>query len=70
MIIAGSIIFGLYSIALGFLFFGYYRIRNFKLESRLPSTQFSIVIPFRNEATALPFLLNSIEKIKYPHSLF
>ena len=70
MIIAGSIIIGIYSIALGILFFGYYRIRNLKLDSRIPSTQFSIVIPFRNEEAALPSLLNSIVKLKYPHTLF
>ena len=70
MIIAGSIIIGLYSIALGILFFGYYRIQKFNPDSRIPSTEFSIIIPFRNEATALASLLNSIEKLKYPHTLF
>jgi cellulose synthase/poly-beta-1,6-N-acetylglucosamine synthase-like glycosyltransferase len=40
------------------------------LESSSPKTTFSLVIPFRNEADNLPFLLESIEKLKYPKELF
>lgn len=35
-----------------------------------PKTAFSIIVPFRNEAENLPFLLESIEKLNYPKELF
>ena len=35
-----------------------------------PKTTFSIIIPFRNEAENLPFLLESLEKLNYPTELF
>jgi cellulose synthase/poly-beta-1,6-N-acetylglucosamine synthase-like glycosyltransferase len=35
-----------------------------------PKTNFSIIVPFRNEGENLPFLLQSIEKINYPTELF
>lgn len=35
-----------------------------------PKTNFSIIVPFRNEAENLPQLLNSIEKLNYPRELF
>lgn len=35
-----------------------------------PKTSFSIIVPFRNEAENLPFLLESIEKLNYPKELF
>ncbi len=34
------------------------------------TTQFSVIIPFRNEAENLPSLLNSIKEIEYHQSLF
>jgi cellulose synthase/poly-beta-1,6-N-acetylglucosamine synthase-like glycosyltransferase len=40
------------------------------IESSSPNTSFSIIIPFRNEAKNLPFLLASLEKLKYPTELF
>lgn len=41
-----------------------------KIEILSPKTSFSIIIPFRNEAENLPFLLESIENLKYPKELF
>jgi glycosyltransferase involved in cell wall biosynthesis len=40
------------------------------IESSLPKTTFSIVVPFRNEAKNLPILLQSLEKLNYPTELF
>ena len=40
------------------------------IESSSPKTTFSIIVPFRNEAENLPFLLESIEKLNYPTELF
>ncbi len=70
MIIIGSIIIVTYFIVLGMLYLGYYRIREFEFENKKPTTRFSILIPFRNEALVLPDLLGSIEKLKYSKSLF
>lgn len=41
-----------------------------KIETISPKTSFSIIVPFRNEAENLPFLLESIEKLNYPKELF
>lgn len=41
-----------------------------EIEFSSPKTSFSIVVPFRNEAKNLPFLLESIEKLNYPTELF
>ncbi|CAM4354396.1 glycosyltransferase family 2 protein [Flavobacterium terrigena] len=41
-----------------------------KIEILSPKTTFSIIVPFRNEAENLPFLLESIEKLNYPKELF
>lgn len=38
----------------------------FELTDLEPETDFSIIIPFRNEANNLPCLLNSISKLDYP----
>ena len=40
------------------------------IKSSSPKNTFSIIVPFRNEAENLPFLLESIEKLKYPKELF
>lgn len=40
-----------------------------KTEILSPKTGFSIVVPFRNEAENLPFIIQSIEKLTYPKEL-
>lgn len=40
------------------------------IQTTEPKTSFSIIVPFRNEAENLPFLLESIEKLNYPTTLF
>lgn len=40
------------------------------IETSVPTTTFSLIIPFRNEASNLPILLESISKIDYPKDLF
>ena len=52
------------------LFFGWNKIKEFKVEQVSPEIAFSIIIPFRNEAENLPFLLNSLIQLKYPPDLF
>ena len=49
---------------------GYDKIELFESQSEYPSTTFSIVIPFRNEAKNLNALLDSILDLNYPLHLF
>ncbi|MFO8147520.1 MAG: glycosyltransferase [Gillisia sp.] len=61
---------GLYLTLMLLLLIGWRRIPKFELKHSTPEVNFSIVIPYRNEAENLPVLLNSILKLKYPLSLF
>ncbi len=45
-------------------------IKTFESTRSKPQTRFSIIIPFRNEATHLPALLKTLAEISYPTSLF
>lgn len=41
-----------------------------EISNTSPSTAFSILIPFKDEAENLPFLLQSLKKLNYPEALF
>ena len=65
------IIIGLaYIITLGILLIGFQKLPVFAEKSTTQKTQFSIIIPFRNEAESLPKLLESLQKLNYPNHLF
>jgi len=69
--IAFTIIISLtYFLLLFFFILGFRRIKEFKSLKSNENTNFSIVIPFRNEAENLPELLRSIAQINYPKSKF
>ena len=55
-----------YFIMIGFLIYGFSKIKNFDVVDAIPTTKFSIIIPFRNENENLPQLLNSISMLDYP----
>lgn len=59
-----------YLVAIGSLTWGFDRVTTFTLQDLKAKTQFSVVIPFRNEAENLPQLLDSIYKLNYPKNLF
>jgi len=59
-----------YLVAMAALIYGFLRLPRFSSEKITPKTQFSLVIPFRNEAKNLPKLLESIQQLKYPSHLF
>ncbi|HKJ06892.1 MAG TPA: glycosyltransferase [Flavobacteriaceae bacterium] len=59
-----------YILLLLFLIVGFYRIKPFNTLLKNPNIEFSILIPFRNEAENLPRLLASILKIDYPKNLY
>ena len=52
------------------LIYGFAKVKTFIPKESTPSNQFTIVIPFRNEAQNLPKLMQSIEKLDYPYNLF
>lgn len=70
MIFLLGIICLLYLPAMGWLWLGAVRLPYFNSEETIPVTKFSIVIPFRNEAENLPYLLKSIMALKYPGDRF
>lgn len=51
------------------LSWGYRKVKLFKTTDAEPKTTFTIVVPFRNEAKNLPYLLQSISKLNYPIKL-
>lgn len=50
--------------------YGFNKITDFQLEDLPSKTEFSVIIPFRNEAKHLPGLLKSIKDLNYPKQLF
>ncbi|XCF06871.1 glycosyltransferase [Tamlana crocina] len=70
MIIVSAFITIAYLLLIGAFIFGLERIALFNLENLASKTNFSIVIPFRNEAENLPGLLASIERLNYPKDQF
>ena len=60
----------LYILLLGGLVFGYQKIPLFFSQKNNPQTGFSVIVPFRNEATNLPRLLQTLKNLKYPADLF
>lgn len=68
---AGVIIIAIgYLLNIFWLIYGFTKVKPYIAETSLPSTRFSIIVPFRNEAENLPKLLKSIEKLNYPTGLF
>lgn len=59
-----------YLLLIGSLVYGFDKVSHFTLEDTSAQTQFSVVIPFRNEAENLPQLLKSISELNYPKALF
>ena len=60
----------IYLLLIGWFNFGFNKVEDFKLQDLVPKTKFSVVIPFRNEAESVPFLLDSILKLNYNTSYF
>lgn len=60
----------LYLIAMSVILIGFLKLPEFFSEEISVKTQFSIIVPFRNEAAKLPKLLESISLLKYPSDLY
>lgn len=67
---AFSFITAVYCLAILALIYGFTKVNSFDCLGMNPKTQFSIIVPFRNEAENLPKLLNSFSKLNYPSDLF
>jgi glycosyltransferase involved in cell wall biosynthesis len=59
-----------YVLTISWLIFGFTKINHFEYIGMPPKTSFSIIVPFRNEASNLPVLLKSFSKLNYPTDLF
>ncbi len=70
MIWVAVFLFTLYFLTICALVAGAMREKRFIPRKGRPSTSFSIIIPFRDEAAHLPNLLNSLVKLKYPTELY
>ena len=70
MILTSIIISILYTALIWRFAYGFDKVPNFKLTNLKHKTRFSILIPFRNEAENLPSLLESINHLNYPNTLF
>lgn len=64
------IIISWYLLNILWLIYGYTKVKSFIPESMYPTTTFTVIIPFRNEARNLPKLLESINVQRYPANLF
>ncbi|MEZ4874292.1 MAG: glycosyltransferase [Flavobacteriaceae bacterium] len=58
-------IFGLYGFALVWVRWGIHKLPFFQAEKTPAKNYFSIIVPFRNEASNLPVLLNSLLQLNY-----
>ena len=65
-----SVVFIIYILFIGQLIYGFNRMKRFTRKDTIPTTTFSIVVPFRNEAENLPKLLHTISNLNYPKELF
>ncbi|MGH1386097.1 glycosyltransferase family 2 protein [Kordia sp.] len=57
-----------YALLILSLVYGFWKLPTIKLQNTAASTEFSVIIPFRDEAENLPNLLASIAALQYPKS--
>jgi len=70
MLIISIIIILLYLILIGYFVIGFDKVKSIPLEDIPAKVNFSIIIPFRNEAENLPDILDSILKLNYTRLKF
>ncbi len=59
-----------YTLFIGLLIYGSSKVKPFDSRTKTVQTSFSIVVPFRNEASNLPDILASFVALDYPKELF
>ncbi len=70
MLLIIFIIIAIYLGLIGSFVYGFDKVLVFKVFDDAPKTKFSMIIPFRNEATHLEALINSIAELNYPKTHF
>ena len=60
----------IYILTIGLLIYGFDKIEIIKIKDLQPKTNFSIIVPFRNEENEFLNLLNSISGLNYPKNIF
>jgi len=60
----------IYAAFIGFISYGFKKVPYFETVGLAPKTNFSIIVPFRNEAQNLPELLHSFSQLDYPRNQF
>ena len=70
MIYLFVVILSVYVLTICWLIHGFAKIQPPKNQNLEPKTHFSIIVPFRNEASNFLDLLNSISNLEYPKKLF
>lgn len=69
-------IFALFSLAAIYIFsisllvYGFFKVKQYQKTDLSPKTNFTIIVPFRNEKENLLHLLQSFSKLNYPKDLF
>lgn len=69
-------IFALFSLAAIYIFgisllvYGFFEVKQYQKTDLSPKTNFTIIVPFRNEKENLPHLLQSFSNLNYPKDLF
>ncbi|TDP03842.1 glycosyltransferase family 2 protein [Flavobacterium sp. 245] len=69
MIFALFSILAIYLFSISLLSYGFFRVKKYQKSDKKPQTNFTIIVPFRNEEENLPKLLNSFSKLNYPTDL-
>ena len=64
------VLFIVYAVIIAHLIYGFDQIKSYENKILNPKTYFAIVVPFRNESSNLPQLLESIKNLNYPKALF
>ncbi|WP_264526093.1 glycosyltransferase family 2 protein [Flavobacterium sp. N502536] len=70
MILGLYAVLGIYMFAIGWLVYGFAKVKKYQSTDLKPQTSFTIIVPFRNEEENLPKLLASFSKLNYPNDLF
>lgn len=70
MILILIILLTLYVATILLLSYGFTKVKRYENRGFKPKTEFTIVVPFRDEANHLPILLESIAQLNYPTDLF
>nr|WP_315220011.1 glycosyltransferase [uncultured Flavobacterium sp.] len=70
MIFALFAILAIYLISIKVLIYAFLKVKKHEKTDLKPRTNFTIIVPFRNETENLPKLLESLNALNYPHDLF